>query len=258
MDCDSCTIVKFDAAAGADVLADYPGSKAGAGVWHRIINNTPPHDVWVELFAGSAAVTRRKLPARRTLLIDRDPEVCAALRRDFYDPRAGEQMTFGGRETQSGAVRVMEADALDFLEQNAPPPRTVIYCDPPYLLASGRNYYRHRFEEGHHAELLARLNNLRVPVLLSGVRSEIYDIALKDWRRVEYTAQTHGGPRPEILWCNFPEPDALHDCRFLGDNFRERQRIKRKLARWRARLARMPVLERRLISAALVKNDDAS
>ncbi len=37
---------------------------------------------------------------------------------------------------------------------------------------------------------------------------------------------------------------ALHDYRYLGEDFRERERIKRKKQRWVNRLQTMPVLER--------------
>jgi hypothetical protein len=62
---------------------------------------------------------------------------------------------------------------------------------------------------------------------------------------------THGGPRTEWLWCNFPEPIALHDYRYLGVGFRERERIKRKKQRWTDRLHRLPLLERRALLAAI-------
>jgi hypothetical protein len=50
---------------------------------------------------------------------------------------------------------------------------------------------------------------------------------------------------------NFAEPLELHDYRFLGKGFRERERIKRKRLRWRARLERMPALERHALMATI-------
>ena len=55
----------------------------------------------------------------------------------------------------------------------------------------------------------------------------------------------------ECLWCNFPEPTELHDYRFLGRDFRERERITRKRRRWLVRLSAMPKLERAALVAAL-------
>jgi hypothetical protein len=44
---------------------------------------------------------------------------------------------------------------------------------------------------------------------------------------------------------------VLHDTRFVGEGFRERERIKRKRDRWRRRFAAMPPAERQVIAEAL-------
>jgi len=61
----------------------------------------------------------------------------------------------------------------------------------------------------------------------------------------------------ECLWCNFPEPTALHDYRYLGRGFRERERITRKRAGWLTRLSKLPVLERAGLVSALVAGSAA-
>jgi len=163
-------------------------------------------------------------------------------------------------------VIVVCGDAISWLEKHRRDftPRTVVYCDPPYLGSvrhdAQRDYYRLEFQtEEQHAALLAvllRVAGQGVPVLLSGYRSTLYDERLKGWRRLDYRTATHGRTVTESLWCSFPEPTALHDYRFLGDGFRERERIKRKLARWRTRLAAMPILERQLIAAAIAESGE--
>ncbi len=60
-----------------------------------------------------------------------------------------------------------------------------------------------------------------------------------------------GRPATEYLWMNYDAPDRLHDYRYLGDDFRERERIKRKKQRWVARLERMDGLERKAILWAI-------
>jgi len=64
---------------------------------------------------------------------------------------------------------------------------------------------------------------------------------------------------------NFAEPLELHDYQYLGENFRERERIKRKTNRWRNRLETMDTLERHAIMNAISqlraptdRNDDAA
>jgi DNA adenine methylase len=55
----------------------------------------------------------------------------------------------------------------------------------------------------------------------------------------------------EWLWMNYPQPFELHDYRFLGKDFRERERIKRKKARWLGKLKGMGQLERYAILEAV-------
>jgi hypothetical protein len=42
----------------------YPGGKNGAGVYKTIVNQIPPHEIYIEPFAGGGAVLLRKRPAR--------------------------------------------------------------------------------------------------------------------------------------------------------------------------------------------------
>jgi len=52
---------------------------------------------------------------------------------------------------------------------------------------------------------------------------------------------------------NFPEPLELHDYHYLGEDFRERERIKRKKLRWKNRLINMNALEKHAIMAAIAE-----
>ena len=89
-------------------------------------------------------------------------------------------------------------------------------------------------------------------MLISGYRCKIYDQYLKDWRRERYRTTTRGGGSCwEYLWCNFDKPDILHDDRYTGKNFRERERLKRKKTRWVNRIKRMKPLERNFLLAAV-------
>jgi hypothetical protein len=103
-----------------------------------------------------------------------------------------------------------------------------------------------------HLDLLAVLKSLPCMVMISGYWSELYERELQDWRSISYQTMTRGGfPATEWLWMNYPEPFELHDYSFLGENFRERERIKRKKARWTERLKSMPALERFAILSML-------
>ena len=55
----------------------------------------------------------------------------------------------------------------------------------------------------------------------------------------------------EWIWMNYPPPVELHDYRYLGDTFRDRERIKRKTKNLVSKLKRMPILERQALLAAI-------
>lgn len=224
----------------------YPGSKNGSGVAEAIIAQMPPHSKYIELFAGHAAVFRRKRLATINWLIDSDSSVTDWLSENIDD----------------GSVNIVTHDALTWLDRycmNAGK-NTLIYADPPYLGETrSRLFYQHEFDTHvQHEELLFRLRACRCLVMVSGYDSKLYSKLLLDWRRVDIAAMTRGGKRTECLWCNFPEPARLHDPRFAGGNFRERERIKRKRERWRRRFAAMPVRERQVIAEALWTSDPAT
>ena len=217
----------------------YPGSKGQAGTWQRIIGQMPPHKTYVEPFAGSAQVFFRKRAAKKSFLADLDRDVCAKL--NYAVVTAG--------FTHGENVWVVYEDALRFLRTRFFSPETVMYCDPPYLLQTRRwrRYYDHEFTDEQHAELLTLLKSLGCRVLLSGYPSELYGAALQGWRCISYRTRTRGRTVTECLWCNFPEPDELHDWRFAGLTFRQRFGWGRFVRRWLDRLETFPARKRGFI-----------
>jgi len=93
----------------------YLGSKAASGTFQAIIAVMPPHDTYVELFAGSGAVLLRKPPAARSYAVDLDPRPLAAIHIARPD------------------VECCATDAFDFLDgfDYAAAGRTLIYADLP-------------------------------------------------------------------------------------------------------------------------------
>lgn len=221
-------------------LRTYPGGKNGAGIYQRLINLMPPHRCYIEAFLGSGAILRRKKPAAVNFGIDADAGIIA---RHSAGKRADVQWICGD------ALRLLKAG---FNWQGD----ELVYCDPPYLGAArsraGRAIYQHEMlSEPEHAELLRILTTIPAMVMISGYRHPLYDRALRNWRCVEYQAMTRGGLKPEAVWMNYPQPRELHDYSFLGEDFHDRCRIQRKIARWTRRLAGLPVLERAAVIAAI-------
>lgn len=229
------------------IVESYPGSKAGAGVWQRIISLMPAHENYFELFLGHGSVMRRKLRAPGLNVgVDDDPEVCA---------------WWQGRPTPPW-MTILQEDALQILSSHPAmqDPNTLVNLDPPYLReVRTRLFYNREFAtREEHIQLLNVIRPLRCMVMISGYWSELYEEGLIGWEHYDFNAMTRGGVRREFVWCNFNSDLPLHDTRFVGDGFRERERIKRKRSRWVSRLAAMPAAERQVIREALGVVDRAS
>ena len=64
--------------------------------------------------------------------------------------------------------------------------------------------------------------------------------------------KTRGGPRTERLWMNY-KLNAAHWADHAGVGFTDRQRIKRKAARWQRMYRELPPGERLAVLAALLE-----
>jgi hypothetical protein len=226
-------------------LEQYPGAKAGAGVYQTIINELPPHRVYVEAFVGGGAILLRKKPAEASIVIDADAEVTRSW----------------STIAKSGAVAgltVMRGDARSLIAGFGERIRRdwLIYADPPYVRSTRRSrapIYRHEFTDRDHKLLLSLLLTVKASIVVSGYRCRLYDTMLATWRRIDFRTMTRGGPAIESLWCNFTTAER-HEYTYLGGDFRERERIKRKKARWVRRIAAMPELERNALLEALLEH----
>lgn len=224
-------------------MTTYPGGKNGSGTYQAIINQLPPHELYAECFLGSGAILRHKLPAASSIGVDSDADVLRA---------------FSGDGIPN--LTLVCADALQFLLANraniGDARSTMLYLDPPYLMETRRDprrIYRHEFNApAEHRELLRLIKTFSCSIAISGYASSLYAEELAGWRAVSFPSMTRGGKlATEWLWTNYPEPLELHDYRYLGRTFRERERIKRQQQRWFARLQRMSSLQRHALMQAI-------
>lgn len=230
----------------ADPLDGYFGSKGGSGVAARIIAEMPPHDIYAELFAGSARVARLKRPAKGNLLFDIDPEVISKLKACKED-----WATFF-------SMRVRDAfQVLDWNLCSLKLPTTLLYLDPPYpACVRGRDRYRFDMRDDDvHRGLCLSLSRLKCMVIISSYPNEIYDGLLPEWRTVDIPTMTQGGKRTERLWCNFPKPTYLHDPDFAGRTHWARWNIAKRNKRMHDKYLALPPAERQALFAALAAAD---
>jgi DNA adenine methylase len=110
-------------------------------------------------------------------------------------------------------VVVLDKDALDVIKDQDGP-KTLFYCDPPYLhetRAAKGVYGEYEMRRDGHERLLAALGKIEGKFLLSGYRSFLYDAeaARHGWNRHDFELPNNaaGGKKKrrmkECVWCNF-------------------------------------------------------
>lgn len=225
----------------------YLGAKNGSGVYQAIINLIPPHETYIEAFLGTGAIMRRKAPAQTNIGIEIN--LCVI---DKFN-HAAAQLNL--------SMNIINANAIEWLKAFTPSGKTVIYLDPPYVHSTRTSNARYKNEltDADHAELLATIKQLtNTPdtyIIISGYRNPLYELELHSWFSKDFQAMTRGGVRTETVWCNFL-PGEQHYHTFAGKDFTDRQRIKRKAARWAKNFEALPVAERQAVMAALLAIDN--
>ena len=200
-------------------LDSYFGGKAAPGTLRTVINQIPPHRRRVSGFLGNCAVMRYLRPAAGKMQgYEIDAKVVAAWSKNTKIPGT--------------SLEVINADFLEVMwDLEVDAQEVFIFLDPPYLWRTRtRRRYAFDLSDAEHRRLLTWCQSLtRAKVMLCGYPNVLYDELLPEWRTVEFEAITRGATmRTEKLWMNYKEPVALHDSRFIGADFREREKLKRR------------------------------
>lgn len=252
----------------------YPGGKLGPGVFQRLINEIPQHDVYVAAFAGHDAIAQRKRPGSRNILIDLDPRPL-----DWWAKYLQASDTESGGPAGPPELAAAAADwelhrccGIDWLRYNfgltgwpGRPPldrpprdpgstRFFVFLDPPYLMSTRRSgrIYANEMTDDDHVRLIETARRLPCAVMLCGYESELYRKRLQHWRPVKYhTVDRTGKKRLEIAWCNYDQPYLLHDTRFVGNDKRHRERVRRRIKRLSRTLSNLPIHERQAVLNAI-------
>lgn len=202
-------------------LEHYPGGKGSAGTYQTIINYMPPHEVFIELFLGGGKVMLNKRLAKRNIGLDLDPDVVGKWKEYLKN--------FDG-------IEIFKKCGISYLReiQNSiqDPEKVLIYADPPYLKEvrkDKKDLYKFEMPKGVHIEFLTIAAASPFNIMISTYASRLYEKHLRDWNTTAFQSKTRQGNATEVLYMNYATPKHLHDYRYLGSDFTERQHIKRKI-----------------------------
>ncbi len=219
---------------------DYIGRKKTLFKW--IINRIPPHLNYYELFCGSAYIALNKKPATGINLIN-----------DISRYPIDKINYKGSRNIK------ISMPAVDLLKDGKvlDRPDSFVYLDPPYPLSSRkgkRKLYKYEMTDLDHSQLLTSIIDRKFNCMISTSPNELYSSMLDRWNSETIQMQTRGGAVTEQIFYNYDKPTVLHQYDYLGENFTERQRIKRKISRAIKRLISMEAAERNAVLAAIAEN----
>lgn len=226
---------------------NYNGGKGASGVHQQIINKMPKHSTYIETHLGGGNILIRKKPCECTIAIEIDTAVLS----DFKGYH---------NDISNDAISFFNDDCMKILKNHNFTPDTLVYTDPPYLFETRRNkkdLYNYEYSSTDHIKLLKFLDSLNCFVMISGYESDLYNELLSSdkWHLFTFNSMTRKGVRTEALWCNFnPDEHIKHDYSYMGENFRERERLKRKSERWIKRLQTLPSDERNFLLSNITDN----
>jgi len=223
---------------------DYLGRKGASGMYQFIINKMPEHDIFIECFMGTGIISSIKRNASLNYGIEISSELCTKL----------SMLELNSTILHGNVFDELLPLLQSFISHDR---KICIYLDPPYLPETRSCFDKCQYDNEltivQHRQLLSMLeyisNNFsNVYILLSGYKSELYMSMLPGWNYFETQCMSRGGSRIESLWCNFNPDDFLkHQYDYVGHNFTDRQRIKRKSQRWINKLKKMSFDERQFI-----------
>ena len=248
-------------------LESYNGSKSGNGVYQQIISIIPPHTTLIVPFLGHCGIVRNILPADILIAMDASEKVIEAwktfLVQDLIYKSKDNGLTFLKTPETKGnlpnKIVLIKCNALEQLPKlSFDPSLTVIYLDPPYPLdsiKSKRNLYEFVLTKKEHTKLMLLLKSMMANILISTYDNVLYKKGLSGWDKIKFSAGTRNGKNIETVYFNYSLSNGrLHDYRYLGSNFKDRERIRLKIKRWTERLNKLNPREKMAIIQALKQN----
>ncbi|MBP0902403.1 DNA adenine methylase [Mariniflexile gromovii] len=191
-------------------MKKYIGNKNVPGVIEFLINRVPKSERYFSFFTGGAGLENSVYTRDVYFTCSEKDKSLHGIHKGFY-----------------------YNDYRSVIEDNVFTSADFIFCDPPYLLKtrkSKKKLYKYDWETPEHIEFLNYIMGLKKPrIMITHPKCELYDQQLKDWSIEEFEYMTRSGIFKDGLYTNYNAADIeliTYEC--LGDNFIERQAIKRQ------------------------------
>lgn len=231
----------------AKAYQNYFGGKNSNGTYQTIINHIPPHDVFMSLFLGNCAITRKIKPAKYSILNDLDTDVAnnwKALNLPINYELLNEPALY----------------ILQHLKNFTDCPGVIfIYLDPPYRKDARKSkvdVYKHEMSDNDHSDLLLQIvamcDHKHIKMMVSHYPDPVYDAALVGWHTHDFLSTIRNGMALERIYYNYELTDQLHDYSYIGDDFREREALSRQKKNFIKKLNRLPEQLRNAILQDLI------
>lgn len=247
---------------------NYPGQKAIDGVLQKLVNVVPVHSVFVELFAGSAALSQAlygsdlSVPQGNAVLLNdlayfsvldvnnctghsRDSVFCALDLTVINDSLANNRLLF----SSNCAVDLLQ------LFSSIPDQGVVLFADPPYLhetRPSNTKLYQYEMSYADHCRFISSVLQSSHNCIVIHPECDLYNDSFSSWRSMPVKIRYNRKTSHERIWCNFSAELPLHSYALLGVDSWDRQRIKRKVTRHLSKLRSLPIQEQRALVSAIV------
>ena len=226
----------------------YNGGKAGNGTYQQIINHIPKCEFFIDAFVGNGGIFfNLKLP-EHTVINDIDPGIIDKYNNVAHTDKNTYVSQGVRKENLDYGSLIDKYDCTSSL-------KTFFYFDPPYLKStrkSEKNLYKFDWNENDHNLFLSLAVKVKSDCMISHYPCDLYNNSLKDWRFHDFQSITRNGLRTERIYMNYSKPLILQDYKYLGKDFIDRQRIKRKVKRFIAKLDNMQADERTAILKSVI------
>jgi len=213
----------------------YPGNKNIAGYIQKIINEIPPADTFLEMFAGSGTVSNILFVRSGKIKHFHLNDISLSITERFNYPSG------------STVTNKSFSDLIQSLLSFPAGKDIFLFCDPPYLhetRPSSTDIYEYEMSDHDHVEFLHLIRNIDNNCMITHPACDLYDRTLYGWRTKDVKVRYHNKTSLERIYMNYDHPGELAIYDMVGTDCWDRQRIKRKINRRLESLKALPAAER--------------